>query len=98
MNLTPTAILYFRGQKIYSNSTNLNIGNAQGGNGLIRRILNKGKEMNMVMNNSAGVQILGVKHLMKNGPIFILDLSVYKRSFYFNEEMLLACKKAMGVK
>ena len=98
MNLTPTAILYFRGQKIYSNSASINIGRGQGMNGFLGRILNKRKELNMVMNDTSGVQILGVKHQTKSGQILILDLSVYKRSFYVNEEMLVASKKPIGLK
>ena len=37
----------------------------------------------MLLNESTSLQIVGAKHRVKNGQILILDLSVYKESFYF---------------
>ena len=58
------------------------------------RLIRNPQDLYMFVNDTPGLQIIGVKHAYNSGQILILDLSVYKESFYYNFDAMIATKKA----
>ena len=45
---------------------------------IIASFIKPSEQIEMLVNDTTGLQIVGIKHRVKNGQILILDLSVYK--------------------
>lgn len=53
-----------------------------------------GSQTLVAVNDTSTLQVMGVKHPIKQGRLLILDLGTYRDSFYFSEESLVASRKA----
>lgn len=43
----------------------------------LSRIIKRNDDVYMLVNDTPALQIIGIKHPLKNGQILVLDLSVY---------------------
>jgi hypothetical protein len=59
INLIPGGIAYFRGEKIYSNTAQLKVTQQTG---FWSRIIKRDIFLSMAVNDTPGLQILGIKH------------------------------------
>jgi len=93
INLTPASMIYVRANKVYANSRKIKTKKVK--NNKVADFFNifNGKEpVKMLINDTPALYILGCKHHHKQGHIFILDLGVYRESFYYNWGYLIASR------
>ena len=89
ISMPPASIVYVTGVRLFS-SADIKVTSAIG-----RGWFSPKNQTRLAVNDSPSFQIMGLKHPLKQGRVLVLDLAIYKDSFYFSGESLLACRKPL---